>query len=220
MLLAAHPWLSRLPRILTALLCMLCLSLHMWVPTAVAATKARPLSAHERERLARGELVTRPVIERRGALRLVGGTSWQVIDAKPSAVWQAVLDTSHYNRMLPCVRSAKLVSKNAQQRTVFVTHSAGPVDASYYLKVKTYPERWDVTFTLDESRPRSVRAAWGFYSIRPYGNGKTLLAYGAMVDVGDGLIASLTRTTVQEWTLKVPWMVKRFVEGSGRWIYR
>jgi hypothetical protein len=216
MFLALH---RRVPRVFCAsiaLACVLCIGHGL----ALAAPKARPLTAQERQQLDRGELVTRPEIERRGALRLVGGTSWQVINAKPSAVWQAVLDTSRYHRMLPRVKYAKLAQKNATQRTVFVMHSAGVIDASYYLKVKTYPERWDVTFTLDDSRPHSIRAAWGYYSVRPYANGKTLLAYGAMVDVGDGLFAGMTRTTVQDWALKVPWMIKRFVEGSGRWIYR
>lgn len=216
MFLASHCRQSRLVLALVALVCVLCMGHGL----ALAAPKPRPLTTQERQRLERGELVTRPTIERRGSLRLVGGTSWQVINAKPSAVWQAVLDTTRYHRMLPRVRYAKLTQKSANQRTVYVMHSAGLVDASYYLKVKTYPERWDVTFTLDDSRPHSIRAAWGYYSVRPHGNGKTLLAYGAMVDVGDGVVAGITRSTVQEWALKVPWMIKRFVEGSGRWIYR
>lgn len=217
MFLAYQPMFKRIARLVIVIACVSA----MGHGVASAAPKAaRPLTSQERERLSRGELVTRPVIERRGALRLVGGSSWQVINAKPSAVWQAVLDTSRYHRMLPRVKFAKVINKNAQQRTVLVTHDGGVVDVTYSLKVKTYPDRWDVTFALDESRPHDVRAAWGFYSIRPYGNDKTLLAYGAMVDVGDGLIASLARSTVQEWALKVPWMVKRFVEGSGRWIYR
>lgn len=197
-------------------------SVGLWVgvATAVAAPKPAPLTAAERVRLSAGELVVRSKIERRGSLRLVGGTSWQVIDAPPSVVWQAVLDTPHYHRMLPRVERAKVVAKGARQRTVFLEHAAGPISASYFLKVRTYPERWDVTFVLDDTRPHSVRAAWGFYSIRAYGDGKTLLAYGAMVDVGDGVLAALARNKVQQWTLRVPALIKRFVENSGRWIYR
>lgn len=216
MLVALHRSFPRIWRAFVALACVLCMGHGL----AFAAPKPRPLTSQERERLGRGELVARPAIERRGSLRMVGGTSWQVINAPPSAVWRAVLDTSRFQHMLPRVKFAKLVQKNAQQRTVFVSHEAGMLDASYYLKVKTYPERWDVTFTLDDSRPHSVRAAWGYYSIRPYGIGKTLLAYGAMVDVGEGLIAGIARSSVQEWTLKVPSLVKGFVEGRGRAIYR
>lgn len=222
MSLVRAPLLFSRPRVCFALVGVTCVALCMvlCIGRALAAPNPRPLTAEEWRSLGRDELVTHPTIERRGSLRLIGGSSWQVIDAKPSAVWQAVLDTSRYHRMLPRVNYAKLLQKSARERTVFVTHTVGMSDVSYFLKVKTYPERWDVTFALDDTRPHDIRAAWGFYSIRPYGNGKTLLSYGAMIDVGDGLIASLVRTNVQEWALKVPWMIKRFVEGSGRWIYR
>ena len=207
---------------LRTLLALALVSVGLWVGVAsvAAAPKPAPLSAAERVRLSAGELVVRSKIERRGSLRLVGGTSWQVIDAEPSVVWRAVLDTQYYHRMLPRVEHAKVVSKSARQRTVFLEHTAGPISASYFLKVRTYPERWDVTFVLDDTRPHSVRAAWGFYSIRAYGDGKTLLAYGAMVDVGDGVLAAIARNRVQHWTLRVPAMIKRFVENSGRSIYR
>jgi hypothetical protein len=64
-----------------------------------------------------------------------------------------------------------------------------------------------------------VRAAWGFYNLRPHGEG-TLLAFGIMADIGDGLLTALVRPQVHEWMMKVPWMVKRFVEGSGRKLYK
>ena len=73
---------------------------------------------------------------------------------------------------------------------------------------------------MDENRPHEIDAAWGFYTVRPYKGGRTLLAYGVMADLGDGLLRRLMRDSVHEWMLKVPWMVKQFVENSGRWIYK
>ena len=72
---------------------------------------------------------------------------------------------------------------------------------------------------MDQDRPHDLRAAWGFYTVRPYGNG-TLLVYGIMADLGGGFISALVQDAVHEWMLKTPWMIKRFVEGSGRWIYK
>jgi hypothetical protein len=70
-------------------------------------------------------------------------------------------------------------------------------------------------------RPHDLRAAWGFYNVRPYADGKkTLLAYGVMADIGMGPVGALIGDDVHEWLLKVPWTVKRFVEGSGRHIYK
>ena len=70
-----------------------------------------PFSADERARLAKGELVTRPVEERRGALRLIGGNAWQYAPAA-RRVWRAMLETKYYPRMLPATSGASLVSND------------------------------------------------------------------------------------------------------------
>jgi ribosome-associated toxin RatA of RatAB toxin-antitoxin module len=181
----------------------------------------RDFSSEERASLAAGGLVSRPMIERRGSLELQGGTSYQVIDAPMRVVWQALLDTSHYHRMMPRVIEAKVVRDEAHERTVFMRQGAGPFERTYYLTVRMYEERGDITFSVDERRPHDLRAAWGFYTVRPYADGKkTLLAYGVMADIGLGALGALMRGDVHEWLLKVPWTVKRFVEGSGRHIYK
>ena len=181
----------------------------------------RELSQEERAELDRGALVQRPIVERRGSLELMGGTSYQVIDAPLKVVWSALLDTEHYHRMMPRVLEAKVVSDAGNARTVFMRQGAGPFERAYYLTVRTYEDRGDITFSVDERRPHNLRAAWGFYTVRPYADGKkTLLAYGVMADLDVGGIGAFLRDDMHEWLLKVPWTVKRFVEGSGRYIYK
>jgi hypothetical protein len=182
---------------------------------------SRELSQEERASLDKGALVQRPRVERRGSLDLMGGTSYQVIDAPLKVVWNALLDTDHYHRMMPRVLEAKVVKDDSGERTVFMRQGAGPFQRTYYLNVRVYPERGDITFSVDEKRPHNVRAAWGFYTVRPYADGaKTLLAYGVMADLDVGGIGAFLRDDMHDWLLKVPWTVKRFVEGSGRWIYK
>jgi hypothetical protein len=41
-----------------------------------------------------------------------------------------------------------------------------------------------------------------------------------MADIGAGIFGALVRDDVHDWMLKVPYTVKRFIEGSGRWLYR
>jgi hypothetical protein len=188
--------------------------------TARAGSNTQPqLTAEELQRLGDGELVERRLVREQGELRLMGGTSWQVIDAVPDVVWQALLDTPYYDRMLPQVSEARVVNDAGRNRTLFVRHGAGVLQTSYYLDMRLDPERRDMSFRVDTSRPRGVRAAWGFYAVRAYAGGKTLLVYGVMADIGDGLGSMLLRRSVHEWMMKVPWMVKRFVEGSGRHLY-
>jgi ribosome-associated toxin RatA of RatAB toxin-antitoxin module len=188
---------------------------------AYAGNGTRELSQEERASLDRGALVQRPMVERRGSLELMGGTSYQVIDAPLNVVWSALLDTAHYHRMMPRVLEARVVEDEANTRTVFMRQGAGPIERTYYMTVRMYPERGDITFSVDERRPHNLNAAWGFYTVRPYANGKkTLLAYGVMADLNVGGIGALIRGDVHDWLLKVPWTVKRFVEGSGRYIYK
>ena len=188
---------------------------------AYAGNGTRELSQEERASLDRGALVQRPMVERRGSLELMGGTSYQVIDAPVKVVWSALLDTNYYHRMMPRVLEARVVEDDAQHRVVYMRQGAGPFERRYYLNVRLYPERGDITFSVDGRRPHNLNAAWGFYTVRPYAGGtKTLLAYGVMADLDVGGIGALIRSDVHDWLLKVPWTVKRFVEGSGRYIYK
>jgi hypothetical protein len=201
-------------------LCATCPSLGALAGRAQAGSESQPqLTADELQRLAGGEMVERRLVREQGDRRLMGGTSWQVIDAQPEVVWQALLDTPYYPRMLPQVSEARLVSETDTKRTVFVRHGGGLTQTSYYLDVQIDRLRHDMSFRIDASRPHGIRAAWGFYAVRAYAEGKTLLAYGVMADIGNGLGSMLLRGSVHEWMMKVPWMVKRFVEGSGRYLY-
>ncbi|MFT3921101.1 MAG: SRPBCC family protein [Myxococcales bacterium] len=174
-------------------------------------------SPQEEQLLRAGKLVARAKTEDRGSLRLIGGTSWQLIDAPPDAVFRALLDTSRYYRMMPAVTGSTLVAEQPGYRKVRLEHKKGPVALSYNLGTHVYPERRDITFSLEEAPAGLPRAAWGFFSVRPFGAKQTLLAYGAMADPGDGLVLTLVRSTVQEWMLQVPRQVKWYVESrEGR----
>jgi hypothetical protein len=158
----------------------------------------------------------------RGGIRLLGGSSWQLINATPDVVWRALLDTPHYPRMMPQVIEARLVQSDEGQRTVFMRQgAAGLFEATYYLNVKLDVARRGLAFSVDDRRPHDVvEAVWGFYNVRPYSEGKSLLAYTVMADIRGGLLGNVMRDSMHEWMLRTPWMIKRFIEGSGRWIYK
>lgn len=199
----------------------LALTLLLALPATGARAGGGELTARELQKLSAGELVTRPTEERRGRVRMIGGSSWQVIDAPQQVVWRALLDTQYYPRMLPEVDEARVIRQTADgQRTVFMHHEAGFINASYYLAVQTNAKGQDIRFRIDSTRPHDLRAAWGVYALRPYGKGRSLLAYRVMADIGGGLLGMLVEPLLHKWLLRVPLTVKRFVEGSGRHIYK
>ena len=187
---------------------------------AKAGLSSSSFTPEEWRKLEAGELVLRPTSREQGSTRLMGGSSWQIIDAAPDAVWRALLDTSHYHKMMPQVLEARVVGKKDNVRTVFLRQGAkGLAEAKYYLRVSVHEDRHDITFTVDDKRPRELlRSAWGFYTVRPYRD-RTLLAYGVMADIGTGIMAGIMRSNVHEWMLRTPWLIKRFIEGSGRKLY-
>jgi ribosome-associated toxin RatA of RatAB toxin-antitoxin module len=187
---------------------------------AAAGIGGSAFSEEEWRRLEAGELVARKQTTRRNGLELMGGSSWQVIDAAPDVVFSALLDTNRYPRMMPQVIEAKLVASKDTERTVFVRQGQkGVAEKRYYLRVNVNEEKRDITFAVDDKRPHDLRAAWGFYTVRPFKDGKTLLAYGVMVDLGGGILSNVFEDEIHEWMLKTPWTVKRFVESGGGNLY-
>lgn len=178
----------------------------------------QPLTASEQARLDRGRIVVRSTTERRGPLRLFGGTSYIVVDMNVRDAWASITDdSSQYRHMLPQVHSATEVSRDANTaRVIRFTHEVGPVNAEYSLRFEYNARTKTVMFRLDSSRAHDIRAAWGFFRLRSHGEGKTLVSFGAMVDVGSGLISGALQARLHEWVLKIPWTFKRHVEGAGR----
>jgi hypothetical protein len=203
---AVHRWL--------ALLCVIALA-----SSARADDVKRPFSEAEKSKLAAGQLVVRRVAEEKNGLRLIGGSSWQLIKASPEAVFRALLDTQHYNHMLPTVSRAQLISESATLRRVKLEHKKGPLGVSYRMALMIDPARRDISFKLNDPLESGVRAAWGYLTVTAWGD-RSLLSYGVMADPGDGLVVGLVRSVIQDWLLRVPEQTKRFIESTtGRVLY-
>lgn len=184
-------------------------------PVSGSAQLGSPLTAAERARLDEGEYVARPTTERRQGLQLTGGTSFQVLDLPPDAAWRAIQDVGQYTHMVPKVSESTLVESSANTKYVYIRHSFGPVDASYTIRMDFQASNHVAIFRLDESRPHDIRAGWGFFRVRPWSGGRSLLSFGIYVDPGPGLLRGVLSSTFHEWVLKVPYTFRRFVEGRG-----
>jgi len=176
-----------------------------------AHADSREFTPHERQLLEKGKLVKRQVTQRRGGLHLVGGTSWQVIDADVDHVWKVITDVRTYRQLFPHVVDARLVAKRGDFRLVYLEHASGPFHVSYSLKGQADAKRRDLTFELDTSRPRDITAAWGFFTVRPYGKGKSILAYGVMLDIGTGILSALLRDKIRGSMLHIPRNVRKYI---------
>lgn len=174
--------------------------------------ESREFTPQEQQLLDSGKLVKREVSRQRGSQHFFGGTSWQVINANPDQVWKVINDERTYGRLFPYVVKVKLLSREGASRTVYMEHASGPFHVSYALKGHADNKRRDLTFELDNSRSWDIESAWGFFTVRPYGNGKSILAYGVMLDIGPGLLRGLLREKIRGSMLHIPRDVRKYIQ--------
>ena len=195
-----------------------------WITTGTIASAGAParsessdaLSAGERAALVSGRLVVRPKTERRGSLRLFGGTSFQVVNVTADRVYGALEDPNSLWRMLPSGRECRVARREGASSVLYVRHALGPVSASYHLRTRYQAPTQTVTFQLDSRFPSDVRAGWGYVKVRPVGTARSLITFGAMVDLGDSLVNDAVRPRVHQWVLRIPSTMKRYLERRSR----
>jgi len=180
------------------------------------ASKADGLTSEDKNLLEAGELVMKPQNEQRGALKLFGGQSWQVIDVPVDAAWRAMQDLPSYKRIIPLATESDVKGKNGDEIDLAIRQQWGPVDIRYVLQTTLDPRKRVMMFRLDHSQGHELRAGWGFMRVRPWKRDQTLVSFGAMVDIGDGVLVSIIRPAVRRDLLKIPTNFKGYVEGEGR----
>jgi hypothetical protein len=180
----------------------------------VGASESREFSSQEEALLRAGKLVVRAEQRTLAGAHLLGGLSWQVINASPTTVWRALGDVRGYSHFLPAVEEARLVESVGTTQSVFVLHRLGFITASYWVRVVHDAAHGRVRFRLDRDHPSSIRDAWGELRVTPYPNHKSVVSLAIMADLGEGLVVGLVRANVHEWMLRVPEQLKRFVEAK------
>ena len=182
-------------------------------------SQAGGLTSEDKQLLASGELVMKPKNEQRGSLKLFGGQSWQVVDVPVDAAWRAMEDLPSYRRIIPLATESDIKGQSGDEIDLAIRQQWGPVDITYVLQTTLDPEERVMMFRLDHSQGHELRAGWGFLRARPWKGDKTLVSFGAMVDIGDGVLVSIIRPALRKNLLRIPTKFKGYVEGEGRDLY-
>jgi ribosome-associated toxin RatA of RatAB toxin-antitoxin module len=184
------------------------------------ATPARSLASGEelttedKKLLAKGELVMKPKNEQRGAYKLFGGQSWQIIDVPAGEAWAALKDLSGYKHFIPLATESNVSNRVDNEADVAMRQQWGPIDVKYVLQTTVEAERGAVVFRVDHSKDHDIRAGWGFIRVRPYKKDRTLVSFGALVDIGDGVFVSIVRPAVRKDLLRIPYFFKKHIEAE------
>jgi len=205
--------------ILTIGVSFLCVALVSFSAPSRSLSNDERLTDEDKKLLATGELVMKRKSEQRGALKLIGGQSWQIVDVPIEIAWRAIEDLPGYRRFIPLATETELENQVGEEAELAIRQQWGPIDVRYVLQATLEPRSRTMMFRVDHSRPHDIRAGWGFMRLRPYKGTQTLVSFGALVDIGDGVFVSIIRPAVRNDMLRIPFYFKRHLEGDGRGLY-
>jgi ribosome-associated toxin RatA of RatAB toxin-antitoxin module len=171
---------------------------------APSSARADRLSQDESVRLVRGDTVAREQTLERGDKRYVGGVAYTLLDASDRELDALFDDVSAYQRVLPRTKSAQVVGHKDGDVLVELRQGTSLFETTYTIRVRREPRKGTVRFWLDPSRPHGIEDAWGFFRAERTGDGRVLVTFGALVDMGDGLGRALFEERVRHAMLTVP----------------
>jgi hypothetical protein len=186
------------------------------VALSSARARADGLSPGETDRLLSGATVARPQSLDRNRKHYVGGVAYSIVDAPADRVAAELANVDGWLRFLPRTRSARPVGSVSGDALVEVTHGSLLVHATYTVRVRR--EGRAVRFWMDSQRPHDIEDAWGFLRAEPLPDGRSLVTFAVLIDMGPGLLRDLFESRVRELALSVPdrvrgWVVER--KGIG-----
>ena len=155
-----------------------------------AATGAPPpaLSADERQRLARGEVVYRdgapprdgvPVSGARGAISFVR------VPTDPEPLWAILTDPRHYPQIFPALKTVEMIEESADGWIIRNEGKFGPFTFNYHMRYQLQSADRILAWRLDKTRENDVwEDNWGWWQLVPE-EGATLVVY-AMGSIPSG----------------------------------
>jgi hypothetical protein len=134
--------------------------------------------------------------------RDVGGVAYKIIDAPPEDLTALLDDVDLWGLFLPKTRAARRVGVMGHDPLVKITHGSALVEIGYTLRV--HRDGNSVRYWMVSARPHDIEDAWGFFRTDPIGNGQTLVSFGILIDMGDGILRDMFEDRVLELALEVP----------------
>jgi hypothetical protein len=191
------------------------LALFLGLVTTSTLARADSLTSAEIDHLMRGQTVSRRGDVRLGARRFVGGVSYIVVDWRPDDVAALVDDVSLWKRLIPRAHEVRRISNVGNDARVEVHHGNPFISVAYSMRVRR--EGRLVRFWMDPTRPHDIEDVWGFFRPEELPDGRTLITFGILIDLGDGMIRDLFEDAVRELALGIPDNVRTvIVERTAR----
>jgi hypothetical protein len=190
-----------------------------WLAAAALVLGSGPAQAAKVEvgtKLARGETVTyHTTLD--GGRRYVGGVTYTIVPTTPERLDRMLEDVGAYAHVLPGNRSARLVARSGKSFWVELQQGTSLIHGTLTLVFRWDDDNRTLRFWLDRSRPHDIEDAWGFFRAEPLadvGSGpRSLLTYGALLDVGPGFLRTFFEGNLSSSMLDVPQRIRGYVQS-------
>jgi hypothetical protein len=174
----------------------------------------------QQETLSSGHTVEHAVSFNRHGRSYVGGVSYLLVNAEPRRVFDVLNNLPTLREVLPRTRRVDVVDRQAGSVRVELEMGNEVVSTTYTVFFALEPagaaaQGHTVRFWLDPSRPHGIEDVWGFFRATPFNDGRTLVAVGAAVDLGQGILRMLFETRIQRSILRMPRRIRDTVEGTS-----
>ena len=144
-----------------------------------AGAPAPALSADERQRLARGEVVYRVGAVPRDGVAVPGargGIAFVRVPAGPEAIWTILTQPRRYPEIFPGLRSVEVLDASETAWLIRTDGKVGPFSFSYHTRYRLQPEERTIAWRLDPTRENDVfDDNWGWWQLVPEAGGTLVI---------------------------------------------
>jgi hypothetical protein len=200
-------------------LCVAAVAAIVLVASQVGAVE---FSDKEKERLAAGKVVKKP-LAKSGDQGFYGGTGYALLDAPVEVVWAAIEDWGSYAKIYPKTVSCKELSRKGDTSLIRIEMGHKLLSIEYHLTVERDKPKYMISFKLVRNRPHDIEETRGYWRLFPQKDGRTLVAYVVATQVPMGIINLIgpeMEAKIERHLLGVPGVLKKWVEGPGGNRYR
>ena len=191
----------------------LALALGFLLAAVPSAALADSLTREETSRLLRGETVSRPHTVQRGERRWVGGIGYTLVDATVDQLWVMSNEVESYRHVLPETKSVRRVtSLKGPDLFVELSQGRGPFGFKYTIRIRKEPATRTIRFWIEPRRSHDIEDIFGYFRFEPAGEGRSLLVYGILLNLGPGLTRDLFEERVRGVMLSVPDRVRAYLK--------
>lgn len=170
---------------------------------ALGETLAAPLSADERDLLARGRCIRRAVDADLEEGLYIGGVSYCVAEAPARFVLAMLADVTVYQRILALTLEANPTGKKGADQLVYFKHGGKLGTAGYTMRIRPADAEGVIRFWMDPAFDHEIEDVWGFVRVQALGPSSCLVTYAVLCDLGT-VIRVLFGERIREYALDTP----------------